>query len=103
MYHDRTAWRYAFFAGKKYGNKKYPQRKAARCPYGQHFFADILCCIRTKVLAFYTEWRKNHLADSFLLLSIKSQSDLCAILYYAVEGEWRKVRMLSINVINYSI
>jgi hypothetical protein len=28
----------------------------------------------TKVLAFYTEWRKNHLADSLLLLSIKFQA-----------------------------
>jgi hypothetical protein len=24
MYHDRTAWRCAFFVGKKYGSKGYP-------------------------------------------------------------------------------
>src|SRR5215475_2684853 len=29
MYHDRTAWRCAFFMGKKYGSKGYPQRNAA--------------------------------------------------------------------------
>jgi hypothetical protein len=29
MYHDRTAWRCAFFVGKKYGSKGYPQRNAA--------------------------------------------------------------------------
>jgi hypothetical protein len=29
MYHDRTAWRCAFFVGKKYGSKGYPQRIAA--------------------------------------------------------------------------
>jgi hypothetical protein len=29
MYHDRTAWRYAFFVGKKFGSKGYPQRNAA--------------------------------------------------------------------------
>jgi hypothetical protein len=29
MYHDRTAWRRAFFVGKKYGSKGYPQRNAA--------------------------------------------------------------------------
>jgi hypothetical protein len=30
MYHDRTAWRSAFFVGKKYGfSKGYPQRNAA--------------------------------------------------------------------------
>jgi hypothetical protein len=30
MYHDRTAWFYAFFVGKKYGcSKGYPQRNAA--------------------------------------------------------------------------
>jgi hypothetical protein len=38
MYHDRTAWRCAFFVAKKYGCSK-------GCPYGQHFFVDILCCI----------------------------------------------------------
>jgi hypothetical protein len=33
MYHDRTAWRCAFFAGKKYGySKGYPQRNAAQRP-----------------------------------------------------------------------
>jgi hypothetical protein len=29
MYHDRTAWRCAFFVGKKYGSKGYPQGNAA--------------------------------------------------------------------------
>jgi hypothetical protein len=30
MYHDRTAWRFAFFVGKKYGcSKGYPQRNTA--------------------------------------------------------------------------
>jgi hypothetical protein len=29
MYHDRTAWCFAFFVGKKYGSKGYPQRNAA--------------------------------------------------------------------------
>src|SRR5215475_348287 len=29
IYHDRTAWRCAFFVGKKYGNKGYPQSNAA--------------------------------------------------------------------------
>jgi hypothetical protein len=29
MYYDRTAWRCAFFVGKKYGSKRYPQRNAA--------------------------------------------------------------------------
>jgi hypothetical protein len=29
MYHDRTAWRYALFVGKKYGSKGYPQGNAA--------------------------------------------------------------------------
>jgi hypothetical protein len=29
MYHDRTAWQCAFFVGKKYGCKGYPQRNAA--------------------------------------------------------------------------
>jgi hypothetical protein len=30
MYHDRTAWRCAYFVGKKYGSsKEYPQRNAA--------------------------------------------------------------------------
>jgi hypothetical protein len=29
MYHDRTAWLCAFFVGKKYGSKEYPQRNAA--------------------------------------------------------------------------
>jgi hypothetical protein len=30
MYHDRTTWSCAFFAGKKYGGSKgYPQRNAA--------------------------------------------------------------------------
>jgi hypothetical protein len=29
MYHDRTAWRCAFFVGKKYGGKGYPQGNAA--------------------------------------------------------------------------
>jgi hypothetical protein len=29
MYHDRTAWHCAFFVGKKYGRKGYPQRNAA--------------------------------------------------------------------------
>jgi hypothetical protein len=28
MYRDRTAWRCAFFVGKKYRSKGYPQRKA---------------------------------------------------------------------------
>jgi hypothetical protein len=28
MYDDRTAWRCAFFVGKKYGRKEYPQRNA---------------------------------------------------------------------------
>jgi hypothetical protein len=28
MYDDRTAWRCAFFVGKKYGSKGYPQRNA---------------------------------------------------------------------------
>src|SRR5215475_1945060 len=42
-YHDRTAWRCAFFVGKNYGcSKGYPQRNAA---HGQHFFVDIRCCI----------------------------------------------------------
>jgi hypothetical protein len=48
MYKDRTAWRYAFFVGKKYGySKGYPQRNAAHmgsiCLWGQHFIVDILC------------------------------------------------------------
>jgi hypothetical protein len=30
MYHDRTAWRCAFFVGKKYGSKGYPQGNAAQ-------------------------------------------------------------------------
>jgi hypothetical protein len=29
MYHYRTAWRCAFFVGKKYGSKGYPQGNAA--------------------------------------------------------------------------
>ena len=29
MYQDRKAWRCAFFMGKKYGSKGYPQRNAA--------------------------------------------------------------------------
>jgi hypothetical protein len=29
MYHDRTAWRFEFFVGKKYGSKGYPQINAA--------------------------------------------------------------------------
>jgi hypothetical protein len=29
MYHDRTAWLFAFFVGKKYGSKGYPQRNSA--------------------------------------------------------------------------
>jgi hypothetical protein len=29
MYHDRTAWCCAFFVGKKYGSKGYPQGNAA--------------------------------------------------------------------------
>jgi CDP-diacylglycerol pyrophosphatase len=29
MYHNRTAWRCAFFVGKKYGSKGYPQRNVA--------------------------------------------------------------------------
>jgi hypothetical protein len=37
MYHDRTAWRYAFFVGKIYGcSKGYPQRNAAHMG-GIHF------------------------------------------------------------------
>jgi hypothetical protein len=34
MYHDRTAWHCAFFVGKKYGSKGYPQRNAAHV--GEH-------------------------------------------------------------------
>jgi hypothetical protein len=37
MYHDRTAWCCAFFVGKKYGSKGYPQRNAVHM--------GILCCI----------------------------------------------------------
>ena len=29
VYHDRTAWHYAVFVGKRYGSKGYPQRNAA--------------------------------------------------------------------------
>jgi hypothetical protein len=29
MYNDRKAWRRAFFVGKKYGSKGYPQRNDA--------------------------------------------------------------------------
>jgi hypothetical protein len=34
MYHDRTAWRCAFFVGKKYGSKGYPQINAAHMGSG---------------------------------------------------------------------
>jgi hypothetical protein len=34
MYHDRTAWRCAFFVGKKYGSKGYPHTGNAAIPYG---------------------------------------------------------------------
>jgi hypothetical protein len=34
MYHDRTAWRCAFFVGKKYGSKGYPQGNAAHMGIG---------------------------------------------------------------------
>jgi len=29
VYHDRTAWHCAVFAGKRYGSKGYPQRNAS--------------------------------------------------------------------------
>jgi len=34
MYHDRAAWRCAFFVGKRNGSKGYPQRNAAHV--GEH-------------------------------------------------------------------
>jgi hypothetical protein len=34
MYHDRTAWHCAFFVGKKYGSKEYPQSNAAHMGIG---------------------------------------------------------------------
>jgi hypothetical protein len=51
MYHDRTAWRYAFLwaknmdAAKDMHKEMLPIWAKKRCPYGQHFFVDILCCI----------------------------------------------------------
>jgi len=43
-YHDRTAWRCAFFVGKKYGSKGYPQRNAA------HYTVNIACHVRKSII-----------------------------------------------------
>jgi hypothetical protein len=40
MYHDRTAWRCAFFCGQKIWMQQRISTKKC-CPYGQHFFVDI--------------------------------------------------------------
>jgi hypothetical protein len=49
MYQDRTACRCAFFVGKNMDaakdiNKEMLPISKKCCPYGQHFFVDILCC-----------------------------------------------------------
>src|SRR5215470_3925372 len=42
MYHDRTAWRCAFFCGQQIWMQQRISTKKC-CPYGQHFFVNILC------------------------------------------------------------
>jgi hypothetical protein len=65
MYHDRTAWRCAFYVGKKYGcSKGYPQRNAAHM--GSISAAlniylrtnSDLCHLQHKVIGFYNRHEK---------------------------------------------
>jgi hypothetical protein len=43
MYHDRTAWRCAFFVGKKYDSKGSTYRKC--CPWAQALYITCRCII----------------------------------------------------------
>src|SRR5215475_128339 len=64
MYHDRTAWRCAFFVGKKYGcSKGYAQRNAA------HMGSISLCISFTASIFFAHKNAQRHAVLSWCMYS----------------------------------
>jgi hypothetical protein len=63
MYHDRTAWRCAFFVSKKYGcSKGYPQRNAA------HMGSISLWISFAAVDGYFADLTKNHYRGGIMTL-----------------------------------
>jgi hypothetical protein len=69
MYHDRTAWRCAFFVGKKYGSKGYPQGNSAHMGSVSLWISNRICNLLIELPTYY---------PGICFMSLKETFEKCA-------------------------